>query len=97
MVVRCAQAMALPTNQQPAFDFKIETAEVKEKKQGILFYVLPPLVVASVFVYCYLNSQAPETSDQAIGGQAKAKPVYSTTAQYVDDEEEEEAEDTSDE
>ena len=89
--------MALPTNQQPAFDFKIETAEVKEKKQGILFYVLPPLVVASVFVYCYLNSQAPETSDQAIGGQAKAKPVYSTTAQYVDDEEEEEAEDTSDE
>lgn len=34
-------------------ELKIATAEVKEeKKEGPLFYILPPLVVLAVFIYC---------------------------------------------
>lgn len=82
--------MSPTANKQPAFDFKIETAEVEKKGQGILFYILPPLVVAAVFVYCHLNSPAPAAVQPAAAKKVKAKPVYSTTAQYIEDDEEEE-------
>ncbi len=89
--------MALSVNNQPSFDFKIETAEVEKKGQGILFYVLPPLVIAAVFMYCHLNSEAPVPSKPAAAKQVKAKPTYSTTAQYVEDEEDEDqSEDAND-
>lgn len=94
-MLRYATVMALPVNKQPAFDFTVETAEVKKKGQGILFYILPPLVVAAVFVYCYMNSQVPEASNHAAAKQVKTKPKYSTTAQYVEDDETED-DDSSD-
>ena len=89
--------MAPSANNQPVFDFKIETAEVKKRGQGVLFYILPPLVVASVFVYCHLNSQTPESSEPAAAKQVKTEPVYSTTAQYIEDDEELEDENADDE
>ncbi len=80
--------MALPENHQPAFDFKIQSSEVKQKGQGVLFYVLPPLVVAAVFAYCHLDSQKAEPAHSAAVKRVKAKPVYSTTAQFIEDDEE---------
>lgn len=46
-------------------ELKIATAEVKEeKKDSPLFYILPPLVVAAVFVYCMVSTPpAPAETD----------------------------------
>lgn len=69
---------------KPKFDFRIETAEVRKEKQGFLFYVLPPLLVLGVFVYCDMKS--PEKA--AVSASPVVQKVhYSTTAQPVSDEE----------
>ena len=40
-------------SQQPGIKLTVATAEVqKAKSEGFLFYILPPLVVAAVFIYC---------------------------------------------
>lgn len=48
-------------------ELKVASAEVKEeKKEGLLFYILPPLVVLAVFVYCMVStppSVSAETMD----------------------------------
>ncbi len=54
-----AQAFKVP-------ELKVATAEVKEeKKEGPLFYILPPLVVLAVFVYCMV-SVPPMKSESAV-------------------------------
>ncbi len=68
----------------PKFDFKVETAEVHRQKQGFLFYVLPPLLVLGVFVYCDMKSP----KKAAVPAFPTVQKVhYSTTAQPVSDEE----------
>ena len=47
--------------QQPAFAFNVQTAMVERKPNGILYYILPPLLVAAVFAYCAL-SESPATA-----------------------------------
>lgn len=45
--------MARTSSEKPGIQLTIATAEVKKKKaEGPLFYILPPLVVAAVFIYC---------------------------------------------
>ena len=57
--------MAAPAFKVP--ELKVATAAVKEeKKEGPLFYILPPLVVLAVFVYCMVATPpapAEATSD----------------------------------
>ena len=45
-------------------ELKVATAEVKEeKKEGPLFYILPPLLVLAVFIYCMVSTPpAPATT-----------------------------------
>lgn len=64
--------MAAPAFKVP--ELKVATAEVKEeKKEGPLFYILPPLVVLAVFVYCMVatpsithESETMDSEDAAI-------------------------------
>ncbi|MBR5521933.1 MAG: hypothetical protein IKV82_00495 [Akkermansia sp.] len=45
-------------------ELKIATAEVKEeKKEGPLFYILPPLVVLAVFIYCMVATPPAPAED----------------------------------
>ncbi len=54
-----AQAFKVP-------ELKVATAVVKEeKKEGPLFYILPPLVVLAVFVYCMVSVPPAKTSEDA--------------------------------
>lgn len=57
--------MAAPAFKVP--ELKVATAEVKEeKKESPLFYILPPLVVLAVFVYCMVATPpAPAESSTA--------------------------------
>lgn len=63
--------MAAPAFKVP--ELKVATAAVKEeKKEGPLFYILPPLVVLAVFVYCMVATpptpaaEASDSEDAAI-------------------------------
>ncbi len=78
--------MADILNTQTKFEFKVATAEVQQQKQGVLFYILPPLVVLGVFVYCAMMSPEKATPPPATTAPPQ-KIEYSTTAQPVSDEE----------
>ncbi len=82
--------MAPAAKKQASFNFKTATAEVEQKGEGILFYILPPLVVAAVFVYCHLNSPDPAPIKPTAVKHIKSNPTYSTTAQYIEDDEDDE-------
>lgn len=53
---------------------KIATAEVKQdKKDGPLFYILPPLLVVAVFVYCLIATPpAPQVTEEQPSEQTEA-------------------------
>lgn len=102
---RCVMADIL--NTQTKFKFKVATAEVHQRKEGALFYILPPLPVLGVFIYCAMVSPEKATPPPATTAPPQ-KIEYSTTAQPVsdeelnedgegDEEEEEEEEDAADE
>lgn len=60
-----AQAFKVP-------ELKVATAEVKEeKKEGPLFFILPPLVVLAVFVYCMVSTP-PAPSEEAMDAEDAA-------------------------
>lgn len=81
--------MALQTNQPRTFQLKVATAKVKKQvKDGPLFFILPPLLVIGVIVFCYV-APAPlhATADKAVGAApAAAAPVEQAITGVVYDE-----------
>lgn len=61
-------------------ELKIATAEVKEeKKEGPLFYILPPLVVLAVFVYCLVSTPPAPTEETLSDEDAAIEQMENST------------------
>lgn len=81
--------MALQTNQPQTFQLKVATAKVKKQvKDGPLFFILPPLLVIGVIVFCYVApapAQDKATRDTAAVAAAAAPDEQEITGVVYDE------------
>ena len=81
---------AKPDQSSSPIQLTIATSEVKQQKsEGILFYVLPPLVIAAVFVFCSISKpdiKAPAPAAPAVTAQQKEALDNMDVSDLQDDE-----------
>ena len=76
---------AKPERKSSPIQLTVQTSEVQEvKSEGILYYILPPMVVAAVFLYCAVST--PDLPPAATTAPAAA-PVENIDLDEFSDEE----------